>query len=562
MYSNNMLRRGFVLVVCTACGLAAAVAADSSAKVRPGASGRTPMQRHTMADRVVKARPTAARNIATRPAAARSATAKPATSQPAGPAAIEVDAAEHDFGQVQSGTKLNHSFKLTNAGKAEIKITNVKPTCGCTVAGDYPKTLAPGASGMFPFSLTAPSHAGPFSKGINITTSDQAKPNLTLTLKGTMRPQILVQPPNIYLGSVFGTQSKTQVVAISNNTDKPLKVVLDPLSSGKGWTFDLVEKTPGQKYELTASFNPKDLPPGTTPQTATLLTNVSAQHEIRVSATAVVRSRIEVEPATLTIYPSSSQPAVVRTAASQPAGAGQLPITRFIRVQNYGDKPVKVLSVEADDEAVKATLKEQTLGRMYVVNVTMPATLAAGKQRAITVKTDDAEKPTIRIPLVIVQPVTQPAPVEQLVGKPSPAFDLTTLDGKKVSTTSLKGVVAVLNFFAPNCGYCKKQLPRLEALRQTYEAKGIRFVNVGETMGRTPTTREAMVAKLQELGVKAEAALDANNTVGSQFRVSSYPMMFVLGKSGKVEAVNKGNKQDLETLVKKQLDGLLSGKTQ
>jgi thiol-disulfide isomerase/thioredoxin len=230
-------------------------------------------------------------------------------------------------------------------------------------------------------------------------------------------------------------------------------------------------------------------------------------------------------------------------------------------VQNYGDKPVKMLSAEADDEAIKVVLKEQTPGRMYVVTATVPATLAAGKQRAITVKTDDAEKPTIRIPVVLVQPAVQIAPVEQLVGKPSPAFDLTTLNGKKVSSASLKGVVAVLNFFAPNCGHCKRQLPRLEALRQIYEAKGIRFVNVGETMGLTPTTREAMVAKLQELGVKSEAALDANNTVGRQFRVNSFPVMFVLGKTGKVEAVNKGNNVELETLVKKQLDGLLNGKT-
>ena len=60
---------------------------------------------------------------------------------------IKGDEETHDFGAGWVGPPLKHSFKITNGGDAPLEITRVKPACGCTIAGDYPKTLAPGATG-------------------------------------------------------------------------------------------------------------------------------------------------------------------------------------------------------------------------------------------------------------------------------------------------------------------------------------------------------------------------------------------------------------------------------
>lgn len=59
--------------------------------------------------------------------------AQAATRQPAVQPAIIADAAEHDFGQVRRGEKVEHRFKITNPGLAELTITAVKTNCGCTV---------------------------------------------------------------------------------------------------------------------------------------------------------------------------------------------------------------------------------------------------------------------------------------------------------------------------------------------------------------------------------------------------------------------------------------------
>ncbi len=560
MCSNRKLTAILAFAVCVALGLEA-----TAQVVRPVAS------RPASAARLAASRRAAASHAATRPAVAQNAR------QPKPGGTISVDQAEHDFGQIWTGGKLEHAFKITNTGKEELSITGVKPSCGCTVAGSYPRTLAPGATGEFPFTLTTTTINGPFIKRISVFSSDPAKPELTLTLKGKGVPQIAIEPRGVYLPGVFGDQVETKVVTIQNNLSTPLRLALDPLASSGPWSFDLAEKEAGKKYELTVKFNPRGVHAGSVRQTATLLTNIQAQHELHVFASAMVRERIEAEPSTLTIYAPASQPANVQGAAvgaaqSQPALAGApasqpAEYVRTIHLRNYGEKPVKAVDAFCDDPALKVDLKEQTAGKAYSVAVSIPRAWTPSGHPEVMIRTDDPEKPVIRIPVVSTQsaqPYNRTAnrtrPAEQLVGKEVPAFELTSMDGKPVSKQDLGTTAAVVDFFAPNCPHCKKQIPRVEALRKSYEAKGVRFLFVSETMGRALPDAD-VAAVMKRLGVDASVAIDHNNTVGRSFSVSSFPTMFVLNKAGKIEAVNIGDLRDLETRLKSQLDGILTGKS-
>jgi thiol-disulfide isomerase/thioredoxin len=146
------------------------------------------------------------------------------------------------------------------------------------------------------------------------------------------------------------------------------------------------------------------------------------------------------------------------------------------------------------------------------------------------------------------------------VGHPSPAFALKTTDGKAIENGNLaESKATVLNFFAPNCGFCKKQIPRLETIRKEYAGKPVRFVNVKEAMGKEYTDEEAMTT-LKEVGWEGDMAADAGNAVGGKFNVRGFPTMVIVGSNGKVQAVNVGNIADLETKMKEQLDTLIAGK--
>jgi thiol-disulfide isomerase/thioredoxin len=161
------------------------------------------------------------------------------------------------------------------------------------------------------------------------------------------------------------------------------------------------------------------------------------------------------------------------------------------------------------------------------------------------------------------QPPAQPPqrPAMQLVGTQAPTFSISTLDGKKVSDAEFKNHPAtVLNFVAPNCGFCKKQLPSVETVRAEYEAKGIRFVNVAQKMGAKEFTTEEMVDVFKGAGSRLELAKDTDNQVGQLFKAVSYPTMVVVNRGGKIEHVNIGAQQDLDKALKTQLDALITGK--
>jgi hypothetical protein len=46
---------------------------------------------------------------------------------------------KHDFGKVPQGTPVTTVFEFTNVGQEPLILTDVRPTCGCTIA-DYTKT--------------------------------------------------------------------------------------------------------------------------------------------------------------------------------------------------------------------------------------------------------------------------------------------------------------------------------------------------------------------------------------------------------------------------------------
>ena len=60
-----------------------------------------------------------------------------------------------------------------------------------------------------------------------------------------------------------------------------------------------------------------------------------------------------------------------------------------------------------------------------------------------------------------------------VVGQPAPNFEVTTLDGTKVSLADLKGQVVILNFWATWCGPCKQELPLLDRYYRIRKSAGL-----------------------------------------------------------------------------------------
>ncbi|MBM3452842.1 MAG: DUF1573 domain-containing protein [Bacteroidetes bacterium] len=59
---------------------------------------------------------------------------------------MKFDNDEIDLGNVQKGSKTKAIFTVTNTGKNPLKITDVKPSCGCTTASKPENPILPGKS--------------------------------------------------------------------------------------------------------------------------------------------------------------------------------------------------------------------------------------------------------------------------------------------------------------------------------------------------------------------------------------------------------------------------------
>src|SRR5476649_410264 len=89
---------------------------------------------------------------------------------------------KHDFGKIPQGIPVTTKFEYTNIGEEPLIITDVKPTCGCTIA-DFTKTpVKKGDKGVITITYNAAVIA-PFSKPI-VVTSNAKTPTKYLTISG------------------------------------------------------------------------------------------------------------------------------------------------------------------------------------------------------------------------------------------------------------------------------------------------------------------------------------------------------------------------------------------
>lgn len=462
-----------------------------------------------------------------------------------------------DFGERWAGDKVDHSYVICNDGKTPLQL-KVIPTCGCTVAGQFENPVPPGKCTNVPIVLSTGMMTTPLTKIINVETSDPANQKVTLTIKGTVKARIQMEPyGGLNWGRVTPLGPTTRTMKITNNLPTPLKLEEVPNEQNKIFQAKVEEKEPGKVYEITVDAKP----PYSEGQNNAILkfkTGITEQPELNITCNLYSPSLVEVVPTSVFATTSPTQP-----------------YKQLITVRYNGDGNMKIESATASDPKIELEVKEQQPGKIYQIPATFPAGFEtpATSPTQIVVRTDVKGKETITIPVRVrlVTPTPQP---ETLVGRPAPPLQLKALDGTDVKLGgSTQDKVAVVNFWATWCPHCKKQIPMLEQIAKTYASKGVQFLNVatGARPGATAETEKAAADQLaKSLGISMPIALDALNsaqTVAKNYLVAGYPVVFLVGKSGVVEAVHRGDggtpegAAALEKQIRAELDVLLEGKT-
>ena len=132
------------------------------------------------------------------------------------------------------------------------------------------------------------------------------------------------------------------------------------------------------------------------------------------------------------------------------------------------------------------------------------------------------------------------------VGQTVPDFTVTTLDGKTLAMSRLRGTVVLINFFATWCGPCMTEMPRVE--KEIWQALNHeKFLVLA--VGRQHSAEE-LVKFNQKKNFTFPIAPDPQREVYGRFAKQYIPRNYVIDRNGTIVYQSMGySPEEFSTMV-------------
>lgn len=123
-----------------------------------------------------------------------------------------------------------------------------------------------------------------------------------------------------------------------------------------------------------------------------------------------------------------------------------------------------------------------------------------------------------------------------LLGANAPQFEATTLDGKTVSLSDLKGKVVFLSFWFTGCQPCIEEMPGLNHLVEAYVGKKVAFISF------TYNSTDMVKTFLKDHSFKFQIVADNDSVRRNAFKLFSvWPYNIIIDKNGKIAYMDYGS---------------------
>ena len=321
------------------------------------------------------------------------APAAPAPATPGAPSdgpRIKFDKDVFDAGKVPAGQALPHTFIFTNTGNQTLEVTKVNPTCGCTVAGTWTKTVEPGQTGTIPISVNVnPQWNGSMMKTLTVESNDKSRPGpASISIQFTVwKPIEISQPYGVTLSvPPEMTNEVSTVVRLDNNTDQPVDIY-DVKSSVPAISVQVKTNEVGKHYEMVVSAKPP-FKQGNNPSGQisgkTTSTNMPT---FNLAATAYIQPIISIMPPHVSLE------------AAPFTNVIQKPVT----IHYLGSTPIQVSNAVFSAKGVDVQLAEPQHGKIFTVTLSFPPGFDAnGRVMELTLNSSSAQMPVIKVPVTQV----------------------------------------------------------------------------------------------------------------------------------------------------------------
>lgn len=126
----------------------------------------------------------------------------------------------------------------------------------------------------------------------------------------------------------------------------------------------------------------------------------------------------------------------------------------------------------------------------------------------------------------------------QAGGRPAPDFSASTLEGDEVTIGALEGEPALLMFWAPWCGVCKRELPKLAYFYEAEKPDGLQVVSIAGS--DTEDNVQEYVDDNPDVFV-FPTVYDEGKIVARDFRIKAFPTYVLLDGEGNIVLFHRGS---------------------
>ncbi len=121
------------------------------------------------------------------------------------------------------------------------------------------------------------------------------------------------------------------------------------------------------------------------------------------------------------------------------------------------------------------------------------------------------------------------------VGQPAPAFDLETLDGRRVKLADFRGKFLLLDFWATWCGPCLAEIPELKAVHDRF-GKDPRFAMLSLSLDAEKDAPRKFVAEKALSWAQGFLGQGVEGGPTDAYHVETIPAVFLIGPDGTLKA--------------------------
>lgn len=135
----------------------------------------------------------------------------------------------------------------------------------------------------------------------------------------------------------------------------------------------------------------------------------------------------------------------------------------------------------------------------------------------------------------------------------APNWSLVSLNDDTITLSGLKGKLVLIDFFYKSCFPCMLALPALQNLHEKYYNKGLRIIGIDPYDTKEEDEIDIFLSKR---GITYTVLLGGKEAA-KEYHVSGYPTVYLIGKEGKILAIQVGYGDDaekeLEAIIKQNL---------